>query len=455
MLQDIVYTDSPLTPEIAEDKKIKQQIKYLENTKADCVNICGCNTNGYITFQIDGNGNERITGSRYFSTPLCGIQTVETALSQLLAEGHGELATCVLVSCTSTVGPIASVGSCNGQYVGVCYYPNITTDGNTLTSPGLCSSTATITTVCNTTLNGYEVNATSICGDTVCASNYVQSECLKSNDALSVCASCDIVFTYNCYSSCLCKDNGYYYGDICSNTGNVSTLCSSCANITSASITNASITNLSVGSFANSGPFVSNNGSGLLLCSSCTDGTVWMANEGISISNCTGSPSCKSTAVGYCSCAGNDSVAIGYGAKSDYGIAIGCGAITTYAKGYQVLKHLRYGNCGGEITFELSYPGGYPFRCDFFTALNCFTGNCEYLWFTGTDLILGNCGSNRCWVWSGVFEGYKDCNGEIGFHHIDDGSWYWSCSTCMDCMPYSPDRIHVYTLTYSNRACTP
>ena len=100
MLQDLNYIDETMQPTLTAIKNLQKQVDYLDSHKANCVNICGCNCDGNIVFDIDHDGNETITGVRNFAQPINGYTNVECAITDLLGSGGGDLATKI---CTNEV----------------------------------------------------------------------------------------------------------------------------------------------------------------------------------------------------------------------------------------------------------------------------------------------------------------------------------------------------------------
>lgn len=447
MLQDLNYQDENYQDEnmmapVAELKKIRCQIKYLENSKADCLNIRGCNSSSYINFCIDNDGNEVISGVHCLSTPICGFSTLEEPVKCLLAQGGGNLATMVMQHESTSDARLALVSGVDAGYTCICYSPYITAGNCSITVPNLrtndiCNTGSIRSNCCVSTscIVANDANVTSLYASTGSFVDYVKTGCYRSDSALSMCAANDIVFTYGCHSSHLCKDNGFFYGKVCS----------TCVNAGSITADSISIT----------------NATGLSLVNCCTNGTVWLTDTAVRVG--TSSRDCApwegSVSIGTDAYAIECNVAVGRCAcsLSDNGIAIGCGACTFSCCGWYILKHIRHGYCGvsGEITMELKYPGGYPFRCDFYNALFAATkpGYDNILWFTGSELIIG--GTDRNWIWSGPTEGYINSSNELMVHHLYDDDWHGFSSTCTSEYPFQPHRPKILTLTYSLKSCNP
>lgn len=153
MLNDLNYIDDTIQP---MDKKVtclQKQIDYLDHAKADCINIRGCNPNGYITFAIDCNGNETITGIRNLTSPIDGYTTVESLLTDLAGRGGGDLATKIKVHATNAGGSIPLVPASDSTYQEVCYSPILTADNAGLTIDGKLI-----------TCNDIDTNGHTVCG---------------------------------------------------------------------------------------------------------------------------------------------------------------------------------------------------------------------------------------------------------------------------------------------------
>lgn len=464
----MIYIDDTIQP---MDKKVtclQKQIDYLDHAKADCINIRGCNPDGYITFAIDCNGNETISGIRNLASPIDGYTTVESLLTDLAGRGGGDLATKIKVHATNAGGAIPIVPAYDSTYQEVCFSPILTADNASLTVDGklitcndidtnghtVCGSDATFTgTVSANAVNAGSVNSTgTVCGTGATFTSVATPSVTSGTSALVLQGdgnplSIDGVgacLTYGCF----CVPTLYSSTSCVTDTANITT-----ANITTANICTAVIDNIQLGYVT------TNSTTGLSLVNACTNGRIWLTDTAIGIGNASSAPTAQSVSIGTESYATGCSVAIGRCACSisDNGIAIGCGACTFSCCGWYILKHIRHGECGasGEITMELKYPGGYPFRCDFYNALYAATkpGHDNILWFTGSELIIG--GTDKSWKWSGPTEGYINSNNELMVHHLDSGDWHGFSSTCTACYPFEPWRPKIITLTYSLKSCNP
>ena len=468
MLNDLNYIDDTIQP---MDKKVtclQKQIDYLDHAKADCINIRGCNPNGYITFAIDCNGNETISGIRNLASPIDGYTTVESLLTDLAGRGGGDLATKIKLHATNAAGAIPIVPASDGTYEEVCFSPILTANNAGLTVDGklitcndidtnghtVCGSNATFTgTVSSNAICTASVTSTGAVSGNSASFNSVTTPLICNGNALVLCGdgnplSIDGVgacLTYGCF----CVPTLYSQTSCVTDTANITNV-----NICNACIGTAVIDNIQLGYVT------TNSTTGLSLVNACTNGRVWLTDTAIGIGNASSAPSAQSVSIGTYSYATDCSVAIGRCASSfsDNGIAIGCGASTFSCCGWYILKHIRHGDSGasGEITMELKYPGGYPHRCDFYNALYAATKPGDWgnvLWFTGSELIIG--GTDKSWKWSGLMEGYINSNNELTYHHIGDSDWHGFSSTCTSCYPYEPWRPKIITFIYSLKSCNP
>lgn len=251
MLNDLNYIDDTIQP---IDKKVtclQKQIDYLDHAKADCINIRGCNPNGYITFAIDCNGNETITGIRNLASPIDGYTTVESLLTDLAGRGGGDLATKIKLHATNAGGSIPIVPASDGTYQEVCYSPILTADNAGLTVDGklitcndidtnghtISGSDGTFTgTVGANSVNAASVTSTgNVSGATASFTNSVTTPLVYNGNALVLCGDGNTL-SIDGVGACLA------HGCFC-----VPTLysCTSCvtdtANITAASICTACI----------------------------------------------------------------------------------------------------------------------------------------------------------------------------------------------------------------------
>ena len=466
------YIDDTIQP---IDKKVtclQKQIDYLDHAKADCINIRGCNPNGYITFAIDCDGNETITGIRNLANSIDGYTTVESLLTDLAGRGGGDLATKIKVHATNAGGSIPIVPAYDSTYQEVCFSPILTADNAGLTVDGklitcndidtnghtVCGANGTFTcTVGANAVNAASVTSTgTVSGATASFTNSVTTPLVCNGNSLVLCGdgnplSIDGVGACLAHG-CFCVPTLHSCTACVTGTANIQA-----ANICTACIDTATINNIQLGYVT------TNSTTGLSLVNACTNGRIWLTDTAIGIGNSSSAPTAQSVSIGTESYATDCSVAIGRCACSisDNGIAIGCGACTFSCCGWYILKHIRHGECGvsGEITMELKFPGGYPLRCDFYNALYAATaatrpeGWLNVLWFTGSELIIG--GTDKGWKWSGLTEGYINSSNELMVHHLDDSTWYGFSSTCTACYPFEPWRPKIITLTYSLKACNP
>lgn len=468
MLNDLNYIDDTIQP---MDKKVtclQKQIDYLDHAKADCINIRGCNPNGYITFSIDGNGNETITGIRNLASPIDGYTTVESLLTDLAGRGGGDLATKIKVHSTNAGGSIPIVPASDGTYQEVCYSPILTADNAGLTVDGklitcndidtnghtICGADATFTgTVRANVVSTGSVNSTgNVSGATGSFTTSVTTPSVTSGTSKLVLQGDGNPLSIDGIGACLmygcfCVPTLYSTTSCVTSTADIET-----ANITTANICTAVIDNIQLGYVT------TNSTTGLSLVNSPTNGRVWLTDTAIGIGNASSAPSAQSVSIGTDSSATDCNVAIGRYASSisDNGVAIGCGACTFSCCGWYILKHIRHGEGGvsGEITMELKYPGGYPYRCDFYNAFVAATKPGEGpLWFMGSELIIG--GTDRSWKWSGGTEGYINSSNELIVHHLGDDAWHGFSSTCTANYPYEPWRPKIITFTYSLKSCNP
>lgn len=224
MLQDLVYTDGAIIPELDGSRKIENQIKYLEDNKANCVNIRGCNPNGYTTFCIDDSGNETISGVRNLSTPIYGFTNVESLLSDLAADGGGNLATKVLVHSSNNSGYISVLPPGDNEYKDVCYSTSIYTDGTNLAVGGNVSAT-------NGSFSCISANSVSLTGDlsvsnidasasvsspSVCATSCVVTPKVCSSVSVEICAN-GTTFIVDC-SGAWITCGRFYAPELCGNS---------------------------------------------------------------------------------------------------------------------------------------------------------------------------------------------------------------------------------------------
>ena len=464
------YIDDTIQP---MDKKVtclQKQIDYLDHAKAECINIRGCNPNGYITFAIDGNGNETITGIRNLASPIDGYTTVESLLTDLAGRGGGDLATKIKLHATNAGGSIPIVPALDSTYQEVCYSPILTANNSGLTVDGkiitcndidtnghtVCGADGTFTgTVRANTVSAASVNSTgSVSGVSGSFTNSVTTPSVTSGTSALVLSGDGNPLSIDGIGACLT------YGCFCVPTLYSTTSCvTDTANITNVNITGTANICTAVINNIQLGYVTTNSTTGLSLVNACTNERVWLTDTAIGIGNASSAPSAQSVSIGTDSYATDCSVAIGRYACSisDNGIAIGCGACTFSCCGWYILKHIRHGDGGvsGEITMELKYPGGYPLRCDFYNALYAATkpGYDNILWFTGSELIIG--GNDKSWKWSGPTEGYINSNNELLVHHLDSSDWHGFSSTCTACYPFEPWRPKIITLTYSLKSCNP
>ena len=262
MLNDLNYIDDTIQP---IDKKVtclQKQIDYLDHAKADCINIRGCNPNGYITFAIDCNGNETITGIRNLANPIDGYTTVESLLTDLAGRGGGDLATKIKVHATNAGGSIPIVPAYDSTYQEVCFSPILTADNAGLTVDGrlitcgdidtnghtICGYNGTFTgTVSANTVNAASINSTgNVSGATASFTNSVTTPLVCGSDSLTLCGgpnaiSIDITGAYLTYG-CYCAPHLESSTSCVKDTANINT-----ANIGTACIDTATINNLQLG----------------------------------------------------------------------------------------------------------------------------------------------------------------------------------------------------------------
>ena len=256
------YIDDTIQP---IDKKVtclQKQIDYLDHAKADCINIRGCNPNGYITFAIDCNGNETISGIRNLSAPIDGYTTVESLLTDLAGRGGGDLATKIKVHATNAGGSIPIVPAYDSTYQEVCFSPILTADNAGLTVDGklitcgdidtnghtICGYNGSFTgTVGANTVNAASVNSTgNVSGATASFTNSVTTPLVCGSDSLTLCGgpnalSIDITGAYLTYG-CYCAPHLQSCTACVTDTANITT-----ANICTACIDTATINNIQLG----------------------------------------------------------------------------------------------------------------------------------------------------------------------------------------------------------------
>lgn len=157
MLQDLNYGTNiePIQPVL---KKMQAQIDYLDKAKANCMNVKTCNCSGYITFSIDNDGNETITGKHNLAVPICGYTDIETPLNDLLTSGGGGLATCVLQDACNCYGAIFLGNGCDGEYSRIGINSDLSYNNDTLHAPNISTITATLSNIC--TCNGLSIDST-------------------------------------------------------------------------------------------------------------------------------------------------------------------------------------------------------------------------------------------------------------------------------------------------------
>lgn len=334
------------------------------------------------------------------------------------------------------------------------YLSNIQT-GNINAIDTISSATLNVTGTVNSNVvsTGSVISTGNVSGSTGIFTNCISTPLIANGTALVLSGGTNL-FTIDGPGACLLQ------GCICAPTLYGCNACvTDTANITNVNITGTANICTAVIDNIQLGYITINSSTGLSLVNGCTNGRVWLTDTAIGIGNASSAPTAQSVSIGTESYATDCNVAIGRYACSisDNGIAIGCGACTFSCCGWYILKHIRHGECGvsGEITMELKYPGGYPFRCDFYNALYAATkpGYDNILWFTGSELIIG--GTDKSWKWSGLTEGYINSNNELMVHHLDDGTWHGFSSTCTACYPFEPWRPKIITLTYSLKACNP
>ena len=256
------YIDDTIQP---IDKKVtclQKQIDYLDHAKADCINIRGCNPNGYITFAIDCNGNETISGIRNLASPIDGYTTVESLLTDLAGRGGGDLATKIKVHATTSGGSIPIVPALDSTYQEVCFSPILTADNASLTVDGklitcndidtnghtVCGSAATFTgTVSANAVNAASVTSTgNVSGATASFTNSVTTPLVYNGNALVLCGdgnplSIDGVGACLAHG-CFCVPTLYSCTSCVTGTANIQA-----ANICTACIDTATINNLQLG----------------------------------------------------------------------------------------------------------------------------------------------------------------------------------------------------------------
>jgi len=262
LLNDLNYIDDTIQP---IDKKVtclQKQIDYLDHAKADCINIRGCNPNGYITFAIDCNGNETISGIRNLASPIDGYTTVESLLTDLAGRGGGDLATKIKVHATNAGGSIPIVPAYDSTYQEVCFSPILTADNAGLTVDGKIITCGDIDTNGHTicgyngsftgTVGANAVNAASVCstgsvsGATASFTNSVTTPLVYNGNALVLCGdgnplSIDGVGACLAHG-CFCVPTLYSCTSCVTSTANIQA-----ANICTACIDTATISNLQLG----------------------------------------------------------------------------------------------------------------------------------------------------------------------------------------------------------------
>ena len=256
------YIDDTIQP---IDKKVtclQKQIDYLDHAKADCINISGCNPNGYITFAIDCNGNETITGIRNLASPIDGYTTVESLLTDLAGRGGGDLATKIKVHATNAGGSIPIVPALDSTYQEVCFSPILTADNAGLTVDGKLITCNDIDTNGHTvrgadgtftgTVSANAVNAASVTstgsvsGATGSFTNSVTTPLVCNGNALVLCGdgnplSIDGVGACLAHG-CFCVPTLHSFTSCVTGTANITN-----ANISTANIDTATINNLQLG----------------------------------------------------------------------------------------------------------------------------------------------------------------------------------------------------------------
>lgn len=255
------YIDDTIQP---IDKKVtclQKQIDYLDHAKADCINIRGCNPNGYITFAIDCDGNETITGIRNLASPIDGYTTVESLLTDLAGRGGGDLATKIKVHATNAGGSIPIVPALDSTYQEVCFSPILTADNAGLTVDGklitcgdidtnghtVCGANGTFTgTVGANAVNAASVTSTGSVSGAGATFSSVTTPLVCNGNALVLCGDGNTL-SIDGVGACLT------YGCICAPHLQSSTSCVTgtaniqAANICSACIDTATINNLQLG----------------------------------------------------------------------------------------------------------------------------------------------------------------------------------------------------------------
>ena len=256
------YIDDTIQP---MDKKVtclQKQIDYLDHAKADCINIRGCNPNGYITFAIDCDGNETITGIRNLANSIDGYTTVESLLTDLAGRGGGDLATKIKVHATNAAGAIPIVPACDSTYQEVCFSPILTADNAGLTVDGklitcgdidtnghtVCGADGTFTgTVGANAVNAASVTSTgNVSGATASFTNSVTTPLVCNGNALVLCGdgnplSIDGVGACLAHG-CFCVPTLHSCTSCVTGTANIQA-----ANICTACIDTATINNLQLG----------------------------------------------------------------------------------------------------------------------------------------------------------------------------------------------------------------
>jgi len=194
MLQDLNYGTS-IEPTQSVLKKMQAQIDYLDKAKANCTNVKTCNCSGYITFSIDDDGNETITGKHNLAVPICGYTDIETPLNDLLTCGGGGLATCVLQDACNCYGAIFLGNGCDEEYSRIGVNSDLTYNNDTLHTPNISAVTATLSNIC--TCNGLSIDGKveikNGCGT---FTNKVTTPAVEANDLCEVsniCSSTNII----------------------------------------------------------------------------------------------------------------------------------------------------------------------------------------------------------------------------------------------------------------------
>lgn len=247
MLNDLNTENTMLEPTQSVIKRMRAQIDYLDHNKANCVDICACNRDGFVTFSVDCDGNETIKGKRNFATPICGFTNVEDSLTCLLTDGGGGLATKVMqYGCNE--GTLLLGNGCVDEYTNInvnnclhynndtLYAPNINTIGAVIEN---ISTTDGLTIDSNVTIKNGIVQTG--CSAMDCDGNATFTCSVTTNDIYSANVS-------NVTNIKAATDNLCFFDGNSNPLGKIDgdTVCFNNACFTNATVTNLSATNFDI-----------------------------------------------------------------------------------------------------------------------------------------------------------------------------------------------------------------